>query len=276
VPKALPGLARHPKQPTAWIFHIASIPYVDPLAYLGFRLLYFQGNTFSQGNVLSINSWRLQFDTRWMCLGLALALAGCAGSSGNVASKVYAPEEMPEICQDIDFNSVGADLKTLCGVKTRNYKAYRNIPEHRNLILPKGGKIVKKGDVMELRLDNTLPVALPRDLKGKILFGEKLRRTFIKSKMDYCEFFPEKSSVRLRLMSLEIPLDIGGAIHVCYTLISGPSTGQRNPGSAGHLEELSCTDFERLKMQAHSESLPQQKSPVPATGSRIPTKALKP
>ncbi len=197
-----------------------------------------------------------------------MVMLSCAGSAGGTSSKVYAPEEMPEICQDIDFNQVGAEMKNLCGVKTRNYKAYRNIPEHRNLILPKGGKIVKKGSLMELRLENTLPMALPNGLDGKILFDEKLRRTFIKSKMDYCEFFPEKSTVRLRLMSLVIPLDLGGEVTVCYTLVSGPTLSQRNPGTAGHLETLDCNDFQKLKIQANSENLPQQTTPAASSGAR--------
>ncbi len=177
---------------------------------------------------------------------------GCGGSSSATpsATKVYAPEDMPEICQDIDFTHAGADIKEMCGVQTRNYKAYRNIPEHRNLLLPKGGKIVKKDKMLELRLQNTLPIALPADLAGKILFDEKLRRNFVKSKMDYCEFFPEGSTERVRAMSLEIPLDIGGSTTLCYTVESGPTSAQRKVGYAGRLEPLTCDDFLRLKRQS--------------------------
>lgn len=159
---------------------------------------------------------------------------------------------MPEICQDIDFNQAGADIKELCGVQTaasRNYRAYKNIPEHRNLLLPKGAKIVRKGGgkKLELRLVNTLPAELPEDLEGKVLFDEKLRRNFIKNKMDYCEFFPENSSERLRIIRLDIPLDIGGTRSICYTVVSRPTTAQRKAGFAGRLEPLECTDFDRLK-----------------------------
>lgn len=160
---------------------------------------------------------------------------------------------MPEICQDIDFNQASADIKEECGVQTRNYKAYRNIPEHRNLLLPKGGKIVKKGTAMELRLQNTLPIALPADFEGKILFDEKLRRTLIKSKMDYCEFFPENSTERLRIISLLIPMDTGGDRNVCYTVESHPNTAQRNAGYAGRLEPLECSDFQRLKALSQND-----------------------
>jgi hypothetical protein len=190
-----------------------------------------------------------------MVLTIAMTFEGCAGSgSTNSNSKVYAPENMPEICQDIDFNHSGADLKKLCGVQTRNYKAYRNIPEHRNLLLPKGGKLVKKGSVLELRLENTLPIELPPDLAGKILFDEKFRRILIKSKMDYCEFFPEKSSERIRIFSLQIPLDLGGERNLCYSVESRLSNGQRKFGYAGRLEVLNCDDFIRLKRLSQGDS----------------------
>lgn len=179
-----------------------------------------------------------------------IVLAGCGGSaapSRPAKEKVYAPEDMPEICQGIDFNQASADIKEICGVQTRNYRAYRNIPEHRNLLLPKGAKIVRKGDKLELRLQNTLPVTLPEELEGKVLFDEKLRRNFIKSRMDYCEFFPEGSSERLRIIKLDIPLDIGGEKSICYTVESHPTTAQRKAGYAGRLEPLECADFARLK-----------------------------
>jgi len=121
-------------------------------------------------------------------------LAGCRASTpSGPGPKVYAPDDMPDICQDLDFNR-DVEFREMCGVKTRNYMAYRNIPEHRNLILPKGGKLVKKDKVLELRLPSTLPVEMPEAFQGRIVFDEKQRRTFIKSKMDYCEFVPEKTS----------------------------------------------------------------------------------
>jgi hypothetical protein len=182
-------------------------------------------------------------------LVLALqCLYGCgAGPSASARQKVYAPEDMPEICQDIDFNKAGNELKAECGVKTRNYMAYRNIPEHRNLLLPKGAKIVRKAEGLELRLTSTLPIDLPSDLEGKIFFDEKLRRSFIKNRMDYCEFFPAGSADRLRIMRLDIPLDVGGEKSACFTVGFPPSTAQRKAGYAGRLETLDCADFVKLK-----------------------------
>lgn len=214
----------------------------------------------------------------------AIALAGCGGSPSAASQpKVYAPEDMPEICQDIDFNQAGKEIKEECGVQTRNYRAYKNIPEHRNLLLPKGAKIVRKGKGLELRLLNTLPIALPADLEGKLLFDEKLRRTFVKSKMDYCEFFPDNSSDRLRIIKLDIPFDTGGEKSVCYTVESGPTTIQRKAGYAGRLEPLECADFLRLKAasgEQPSDSIPgaekNLEKPAPGTGEPAPSDASKP
>jgi hypothetical protein len=183
-------------------------------------------------------------------------VSGCGGSSAppSAQPKVYAPDDMPEICQDIDFNQAGTDIKELCGVQTRNYRAYKNIPEHRNLLLPKGAKIVRRGKLLELRLVNTLPIQLPAELEGKLRFDEKLRRTFVKSRMDYCEFFPENSTDRLRIIKLDIPLDHGGEKSICYTVESRPNTAQRKAGFAGRLEPLECSDFMRLKLVSKTQS----------------------
>lgn len=183
------------------------------------------------------------------------ALGGCAGGlSGSAKEKVYAPEDMPDICQDIDFNQAGNELKAECGVKTRNYMAYRNIPEHRNLLLPKGAKIVRKAEGLELRLTSTLPIGLPQDMEGKVFFDEKLRRSFIRNRMDYCEFFPDGATERLRIMRLDIPLDAGGEKAVCFTVGAPPSTAQRKAGYAGRLESLECADFVKLKEKSREQA----------------------
>lgn len=210
-----------------------------------------------------------------LCLAFSalalLALCRCGGTAPADRQKVYAPEDMPDICQDIDFNQAGAELKAECGVKTRNYMAYRNIPEHRNLLLPKGAKIVRKNEGLELRLTNTLPIGLPADMDGKVLFDEKLRRTFIKSRMEYREFFPEHATARLRIMRLEIPLDVGGLESVCFTVGNPPTTTQRKAGYAGRLENLDCGNFEKLKAVADA-----QDGPPPAEASQGDSTATPP
>jgi hypothetical protein len=171
----------------------------------------------------------------------SILLSGCASHG-----KAIAPEDMPAICQDLDFNR-DASMREICGVKTRTYMAYRNVPEHRNLLLPKEGKIVKKDGILELRLASTLPIELPKEFNDKIYFDEKVRRDFIKSKMDYCEFFPENSDKHVKLIRLDIPLDLGGEISVCYTLEAKVTTVQRKTGYASHLEPMECADFQKLK-----------------------------
>jgi hypothetical protein len=189
-------------------------------------------------------------------------LAGCGGTQAG-RSKVVAPDDMPDICQDLDFNR-DVEFRDLCGVKTRDYMAYRNIPEHRNLLLPKGGRVVKKGKAMELRLPNTLPAPLPPELAGKIVFDEKLRRTFLKSRMDYCEFFPDNATQRVRVIRIDIPQDVGGETTVCYAVESKASSAQRKTGFASRLEPLSCEDFQMLKQKSLAQQLtPQDSLPVP-------------
>jgi hypothetical protein len=185
---------------------------------------------------------------------------------------------MPEICQDIDFNQTGAELKRQCGVQTRNYRAYKNIPEYRSLLLPKGARIILKGEALELRLQNTLPIALPKEMEGKIRFEERIRRSFLKSKMDYCEFFPENSADRLRILKLEIPMDIGAPQSVCYTVESKPTTAQRKAGYAGRLEPLACSDFLRLKAVSEASESPVPEDNKAITGSKEPAaqKKVKP
>ena len=198
-----------------------------------------------------------------------LALCRCGGTAPSGIQKVYAPDDMPDICQDIDFNQAGTDLMAECGVQTRNYMAYRNIPEHRNLLLPKGAKIIRKPEGLELRLSQTLPIDLPPGMAGKIFFDEKLRRNFIKNRMDYCEFFPEHSASRLRILRLDIPLDAGGEASVCFTLGGPPSTAQRKAGYAGRLEKLDCADFENLKRTSRAQETPK---PDSAEGDSAATK----
>ena len=185
---------------------------------------------------------------RWW--GAALLLwAGCSGGGPKPGAKVIAPADMPDICQDLDFNR-DVQLRKICGVKTRNYMAYRNVPEHRNLLQPKGGKLVKKGRELELRLENTLPASLPVEFQGKIFFDEKLRRTFIRSRMDYCEFFPENADQSVKVIRLDIPFEAGGEASVCYTVEAKAGSSQRKAGYAGRLEPLDCADFQRLKLKS--------------------------
>ena len=177
--------------------------------------------------------------------GAATALlAACAGNADP--DKLHVPDDMPEICRDIDFRR-DEQLREVCGVKTRNYLAYRNLPEHRNLLEPKAGVIIQKGVELQLRLENFLPVDLPEEFRGKLRFGENVRRETVKSKMDYFEFFAPQAERPEKLIRLDIPLDNGETKSVCYTVEGKLATQQRKTGSASRLLPLDCGEFARLK-----------------------------
>ncbi len=180
---------------------------------------------------------------------VAALIAACAGGSPGGSDKMYVPEDMPEICQDLDFRR-DKELRKLCGVKAHNYLAYRNVPEHRDLQEPKAGVIIQKGEEMQLRLENFLPVDLPEDFRGQIRFGEEIRRKTIKSKMDYFEFFAPQADRPEKLIRLDIPLDNGETGSVCYTVERKTETLQHKTGSASRLLPLDCGDFTRLKTLA--------------------------
>ena len=180
---------------------------------------------------------------------LAALLGACAGGSPGGSDKMYVPDDMPEICQDLDFRR-DKELRQLCGVKAHNYLAYRNIPEHRDLLEPKAGVIIQKGGEMQLRLENFLPVDLPEVFRGKLRFGEQIRREMVKSKMDYIEFFAPQASRPEKLIRLDIPLDNGETKSACFTVERKIATPQHKTGSASRLLPLDCGDFTRLKSQA--------------------------
>ena len=186
---------------------------------------------------------------------LAAWLGACAGGSPADLDKMYVPDDMPEICQDLDFR-FDEQYRKVCGVQSHNYRAYRNIPEHRDLLEPKAAVIIQKGEELQLRLENFLPVDLPEDFRGKLRFGEQIRRETVKSKMDYFEFFPPQADRPERLIRLEIPLDNGEVKSVCYTVERKLETQQRKTGTASKLLPLGCDDFTRLKAAAAQKSGP--------------------
>jgi len=176
--------------------------------------------------------------------GLTFILAACSNSK-----KMYVPDDMPDVCQDLDFNR-DKGLRNVCGVRSHDYLAYRNIPEHRNLKEPKAGVIIQKGDVLQLRLENFLPIDLPKEFQGKLHFGEGVRRDIVKSKMMYVEYFRPNAERPERLIRLDIPMDDSTTQSVCYSVERKTETQQRKTGSAGKLNNLSCEDFNQLKLEA--------------------------
>ncbi len=175
---------------------------------------------------------------------IAWFLIACA--STKMEPTLNVPEDLPDICQEIDFQSDVA-MRAVCGVELRSYKAYRNIPEQRLLLNPKSAKLVRKGNRVELRLEKTLPIQLPETFFNGIGFGENYRGALIKSKMDYLEFFPANSEQRIRLLRLSLPMLDGSIEQVCYSVIPATISSQRNTGYAVSLETLACADYSRLQ-----------------------------
>lgn len=168
----------------------------------------------------------------------------CSGSR-----QVVVPTDMPDICREIDFSRADESLKQECGVQTRNYRAYRNIPQHRNLLLPKNGQIVLKGDDVELRLEGFLPIDLPHSIREGVEFNEKLRRQFIKSKYDYLEYFTAGADRPDRIFKLDLPLTNGKYGSVCFFVERGKPSSQRKTGYASRLLDLDCAEFEKRKAE---------------------------
>ena len=177
--------------------------------------------------------------------GIALFPWGCGSSSQS--SNLEVPLDMPEICHDIDFN-LNVEMRDICGVKARNYRAYKNIPQYRLLLRPKGGKIVKKEGALELRLPKMLPIELPPPLMEQIEFSEESRREYLKSTWEYYEFFQKPTDERIKIMRINIPLKIGDNKSMCYTILVKPSKVRKvMEGYSSELELLDCEAFDRLK-----------------------------
>jgi hypothetical protein len=178
---------------------------------------------------------------------------GCSSAPTPAGkSEVIAPEDMPDICRDINFNTADLGLREECGVTTRKYKAYRNIPVHRNLLLPKNSKIVLTNGQLELRLESFLPVVLPSEFAGQIEFDEKVRRQFLKSKYRYFEYFPPKELRPDKLIQLEIPLADSVWVPVCFIVDKPRAKSTRKLGYARRLLPLGCDEWEKRRLLADS------------------------
>jgi hypothetical protein len=191
-----------------------------------------------------------------LTLVVLVLLSGCAaskpGTNSNQAAnaQVVAPVDMPDICRDIDFNTADAGLREECGVITRNYKAYRNIPEHRNLLAPKNGKIVRLDRGFELRLESFLPADLPDTLHGRIEFGEKWRRQLLKTRYHYFEYFPPKESRPDKMIKIDIPTLDSTWVSACFFVERTRKSSHRKTGYASRLLAIDCQEWQRRKISA--------------------------
>ena len=119
--------------------------------------------------------------------------AGCAGSSNGDDLEV--PTNLPPICRDIDFVA-NPDMREMCGVRKAHNKAYKNIPQQRYLIKPAETSIVRTGNKLELRFQNSLPITLTGGIVDDLHFSQDLRLERVKNTYDYYEIFNKESGSR--------------------------------------------------------------------------------
>jgi len=181
-------------------------------------------------------------------VAVALFFYACSSSdpkSGREA--LYIPTDMPDICQNVDFN-VDKSMRATCGVKPARYQAYRNVPMQRYLINPNQASIVKSGDKIEIRFPNTHPVSLREDQISGVTFSDSKRLAKIQNTMDYKEFYNEKRE-RYKLFKITIPSDVNPAVenNLCFRVpeLKG-SDRTRSVAMAAQMEMIPCELLDEL------------------------------
>lgn len=172
---------------------------------------------------------------------LALLAFSCASSE-----KLEIPAELPEICRGIDFVSQ-PDMREVCGVRPLRFQSYKNIPQQRYMIMPKGASLVKTKEVIELRLPNLTPITMPSDLAKQLDFSPDSRLVYIKNTMLYKEIFPPGQE-RIKMFKLDIPTITGTMYPVCFLVPNKAQTSDsRNKSILGQsIEVLDCNEFQQI------------------------------
>jgi len=193
---------------------------------------------------------------------VALFFIACSSSSssskasGKKEETLYIPVDMPEICQNIDFNT-NKNMRKECGVKSMRYQAYYNMPMQRYLINPRQASLVKTGDKIEIRFPNTFPVALDVTAKLQgIQFSEDKRLVKIENTMDYKEFYNEKKE-RFKLFKLKIPSDTKPVTEneLCFKVPELKGNDRtRSPAMTVKMELLTCEELDML-VQKYANNL---------------------
>jgi len=177
----------------------------------------------------------------------ALFFYACSSSDPKRKETLYIPTDMPDICQNVDFN-MDKSMRETCGVKPARYQAYRNVPMQRYLINPKQASLVKNGNKIEIRFPNTHPVSLDEDQVSGVSFSDSKRLDKIQNTMDYKEFFNEKKE-RYKLFKLTIPSDTKPEIenNLCFRVpeLKG-SDRTRSAAMAVQMELISCETLDEL------------------------------
>jgi len=177
----------------------------------------------------------------------ALFFYACSSSDPKRKEALYIPTDMPDICQNVDFN-VDKSMRETCGVKPARYQAYRNVPMQRYLINPNQASLVKNGNKLEIRFPNTHPVSLDAEQVSGVSFSDSKRLAKIQNTMDYKEFFNEKKE-RYKLFKITIPSDTKPEIenNLCFRVpeLKG-SDRTRSAAMAVQMELISCEKLDEL------------------------------
>jgi hypothetical protein len=170
-------------------------------------------------------------------------LSGCGGTSHGENLEV--PTDMPPICRDIDFVTQ-PDMREVCGVRVVRYKAYKNIPQQRYLIMPKDASLVRTDKQLELRFPNTLPILLNGPIVSELSFNQDTRLQKIKNTYDYFEVYP-KDADRIRIFKITIPTDVGNFYDFCFRVPDKQGSQRtRSIAMGNRLEAMTCEDYDRL------------------------------
>lgn len=171
-------------------------------------------------------------------------LAGCAGSSNGDDLEV--PTNLPPICRDIDFVA-NPDMREMCGVRKVHNKAYKNIPQQRYLIKPTETSIVKTGNKLELRFQNSLPLYLTGPIVNEMQFGQEKRLQKIKNDYEYHEIYSKGTKERIRIFKMVIPTDAGTRYDFCYRIPEKKGNARtRNRAMGDNIDEMNCSEFEQI------------------------------
>jgi len=198
---------------------------------------------------------------------VALSFLACSSVSSTSSSKVnsgtnkaspgpskkekdealYIPLDMPDICQNIDFNA-NKDMQKDCGVKPISQQAYNATPKQRYLVAPNQASLVKTGDKIEILFPNTDPLALKSSLLRGVEFDESRRLSKIQNTMDYKEFFNEKRE-RYKLFKLKIDSDTKPIVEneICFKVpdIKGDTRITSASTAPMKMELLACESFNK-------------------------------
>ena len=170
-------------------------------------------------------------------------LSGCAGSSEET---LEIPTDLPPICRDIDF-SANPDMREVCGVRKVHNKAYKNIPQQRYLIKPTETSIVKTGNSLELRFQNSLPLYLDGPIVDDMQFSQEKRLQKVANPYDYHEIYNRDSGDRLRIFKMTIPTDAGTRYDFCFRIPEKKGNARtRNRAMGSNIERMDCEDFEQI------------------------------